>query len=169
MPLQLEEREFLAELGSVSSALIVPCNLCPAVTVAVKQRRPFIRITSNPLKSAPFEEYVRELESRLKAEGITTTVFANRLWHQWFVCMWSSGRRRKLAKHAKNHDAVIVLGCESATTTVRDAVEPTGCRVIQGMEVIGFMNARPKLHWPGDISFEGCQRVPIGQQTSAVG
>ena len=166
MPLQLTDRDVVSELTEVSSALIVPCNLCPAVTVAVRQERPFLQLFRNPLKSAPFEEHITSLQSRLREHGVTTEVFTSRLWHHWFLCMWTSGRRKKLARCASNHDAVIVLGCDSATETVREAVQSTGCKVIQAMEVAGFMNARPKLHWPCNVSFEGCKLVPVAHNKS---
>ena len=47
--------------------------------------------------------------------------------------MWSEGRRKKLRKGAKKLDAVIVLGCDTANETVREAVKSTGARVIEGM------------------------------------
>jgi len=79
--------------------------------------------------------------------------------------MWTAGRREKLRKRASQHDAVIVLGCESATETVRDAVQAADCKVIEGMKVSGIMNAQLKFDLPGDVSFEGCRIVPISGQT----
>jgi hypothetical protein len=78
--------------------------------------------------------------------------------------MWTSGRRKKLQKYAKQYEAVIVLGCDSATETARDSVKSTGCKVIQGMEVVGFMNAKLRFHLPCNVSFEGCKIIPISQQ-----
>ena len=45
--------------------------------------------------------------------------------------MWTSGRRKKLQEYARQYEAVIVIGCESATETVRDAVGSTDCKVIE--------------------------------------
>jgi hypothetical protein len=78
--------------------------------------------------------------------------------------MWTSGKRKKLHKCAKQYDAVIVLGCESATETVREVVKSNQCKVIEGMEVAGIMNAQLRFHLPGNISFENCKIVPISQQ-----
>ena len=88
-------------------------------------------------------------------------VFKSRMYQHWFLCMWSSRRRRKLAERAKNYDAVIVLGCDSATETIKDAVESSGCRVIEAMEVGGLTNARLKISFPDKVSFEGVKIVPM--------
>ena len=71
---------------------------------------------------------------------------------------------RKTEEAAEDYVAVIVLGCDSATETVRDVVKSTDCKVIEGMEVAGIMNAQIRFHFPGNISFENCKTVPISQQ-----
>ena len=164
MPIHLNDLDVVPEVAGLSSALIVPCNMCPAVTVAVRENKPFIQFFRSFFKSAPFEQYIRALQTRLSEKGVKTKVFKNNLYHHWFLCMWSSGRRKKLQKYAKQYEAVIVLGCESATETVHELVESIDCKVIQGMEVAGFMNAKPKFHLPCNISFEGCKIIPISQQ-----
>jgi hypothetical protein len=78
--------------------------------------------------------------------------------------MWTDRRRRKLQKQAEQYDAVIVLGCDTANETVRDAVEPTGARVIEGMQVVGLMNAKLSLQLPANISFKDCRIIPISQE-----
>jgi len=55
------------------------------------------------------------------------------------------------------------LGCASATETVRDSVGSTGCKVIEGMEVSGIMNATLRFQLPCNISFEDCRIVPISR------
>jgi hypothetical protein len=107
--------------------------------------------------------YLKDLQTRLSDEGVGSKVFKSNLYHQWFMCMWTSGHRRKLHKEAKNFDSVIVLGCESATKTVRDSIGSNGCRVIEGMETAGIMNATLKFNFPGNVSFEDCKVVPISQ------
>jgi hypothetical protein len=82
--------------------------------------------------------------------------------------MWTSGRRKKLKKHAKQYDAVIVLGCESATDTVHELIKSTDRKVIQGMEVAGFLNAKPKFRLPCNVSFEDCKVIPIQTRTVAI-
>ena len=120
--------------------------MCPAVTVAVREKKPFMQFFRSFLKSARFEQHIRALQSRLREKGVNTKVFKSNLYHQWFLCMWTSGRRKKLQKYVKQYEAVIVLGCDSATETVRDLVKSTDSKVIEGMEVTGFMNAKLRFH-----------------------
>jgi hypothetical protein len=164
MPIHFDDLDVISEAVGLSSALIVPCNMCPAVTVAVREERPFMQFFSSFLKSPPFERYITALQSRLMEKGVNTKVFRSSLYHQWFLCMWTSRQRKKLQKLAKEYEAVIVLGCDSATKTVRDAIESTDCRVIEGMEVSGIMNATLRFHLPCNVSFEDCNIVPISQQ-----
>ncbi len=164
MPIYLRDLDVIPEVAGLRSALIIPCNMCPAVTVAVRERKPFIQLFKSFLKSAPFEDYIRALQSRLQEEGLSTKVFKSTLYHHWFLCMWTAGRRRKLEKYAKKFDAVIVLGCDSAVATVRDMVKSTDCKVIPGMEVAGIMNAKPTFQLPCNISFEDPKIIPISQR-----
>ncbi|MEW8264724.1 MAG: hypothetical protein AB2731_01165 [Candidatus Thiodiazotropha sp.] len=161
MPIHFNDLDVVSEVAGLGSALIVPCYMCPAVTVAVREKKPFIQFFRKFLKSAPFEQYIATLQSQLHDHGIKTKVFKSIPSHEWFMCMWTSGKRKKLQKYADQYDAVIVLGCDSATETVRDAVKSTGCEVIEGMEVSGIMNAQIRFHLPGNISFENCKTVPI--------
>jgi len=164
MPIHFNDKDVLSEIAGLSSALIVPCNICPAVTVAAREGRPFIQFFKSFLKSAPFEQYIKALQSRLREKGVNTRVFRSNLVHQWFMCMWTVGQRKKLQKHAKSYDAVIVLGCDSATATVCNLVNSTETRVIEGMEIAGIMNAKLRFRLPCDISFESCKVIPISGQ-----
>jgi hypothetical protein len=166
MPIHFEDEDIFSEVAELRSALIVPCNLCPAVTVATRQNRPFMRFLRSPVKSAPFEEYLKAMQSRLSEKGVTTKVFRSSLYHQWFMCMWTARRRKKLERKAKDYDAVIVLGCDSATETVR-AVVPEGVKVIEGMKTTGIMNGRMGFRLPDKLVFDGCRVVPISQQKVA--
>ena len=164
MPIHFNDLDVVSEVAGLSSALIVPCYMCPAVTVAVREKKPFIQFFRNFLKSAPFERYITTLQTRLKEHGVKTKVFKSLPSHEWFMCMWTSGKRKKLQKYAEHYDAVIVLGCDSATETVREAVKSVNCKVIEGMEVSGIMNAQIRFHLPGNVSFENCKTVPIASQ-----
>ena len=138
--------------------------MCPAVTVAVNQNQPFMKLFRSVLKSAPFEQYIKDLQTRLSEAGVKSKVFRSPIYHQWFLCMWTKGRRKKLEKHAKQHDAVIVLGCDTANETVRDAVKSTGARVIEGMQVAGLMNAKLSIQLPGNVAFKDCKIIPISER-----
>ena len=135
--------------------------MCPAVSVAVREEKPFIQIFKHFLRSAPFENYLKSLQSQLLDHGVQTKVFRSIPYHQWFMCMWTSKKRKKLLEYAKRYDAVIVLGCESSVETVRDVVKSIDCKVLEGMNVTGIMNAELSFHLPGDICFENCKIVPI--------
>lgn len=161
MPIHLEDLDVVSETAGASSALLVPCYMCPAVTVAVREERPFIRLFRSFLKSAPFEEHIRGLQSRLEESGVRTEVFRSRLPHHWFQCMWGTGRREKLRKTAARYEAVIVLGCDTGTETVREAVASAGCKVVEGMRVTGFTNAKMRFRWPANVTFEDSMTVPI--------
>ena len=163
MPIHFDDLDVISEVAGLSSALIVPCYMCPAVTVAVREKKPFIRLFRNFLKSAPYEEYITALQFRLEEHGVKTKIFKSVPSHEWFMCMWTSGKRKKLQKCAEQYGAVIVLGCDSATETVRDVVKSTECKVIEGMKVAGIMNAQIRFHLPGNISFENCKTVPISR------
>jgi hypothetical protein len=168
MPIHFEDLDVFSEVSGLSSALIVPCNMCPAATVAVRKKKPFMQFFRSFLKSLPFEEYLLDFQSRLREYGVNSKIFRSNLYHQWFMCMWTSAQRKKLQTIAKQYEAVIVLGCDSATETVRDAVKSSECKVIEGMKVTGIMNATLKFHLPGNVSFENCRTIPITQQVSKI-
>ena len=163
MPIHFNDRDVVSEVAGLKSALIVPCYMCPAVTVSVREKKPFIQLFKSFLKSAPYEEYITTLQSRLQENGVKTKVFKSAPSHEWFMCMWTSGKRKRLQKYAEKYDAVIVLGCDSAAETVREALKSTDCKLIEGMEVAGIMNAQIKFHLPGNVSFENSKIVPISQ------
>ena len=161
MPIHLEEIDVIPEVEGMDSAFIVPCNMCGAASVAEREGKPFLQFFRHFLKSAPFDQHINSLQSRLKAEGVDAQQFKCNIPHQWFMCMCTSGRRRKLEKLAEKHDAAIVLGCDSAVETVRKAARSTDCKVVPGMETTGIMNANLKLHWSGKLTFEDCEIVPL--------
>jgi hypothetical protein len=169
MPIHFNDLDVVSEVEGLSSALIVPCIMCPAATVSVRENKPFIQLFKSFLKSAPLEQHIRALQARLRERGVITKVFKSILYHQWFMCMWTSGRRKKLQEYAKQYEAVIVLGCDSATETVRDSVKSSDCKVIEGMKVAGIMNAKLSFHLPCNISFEDCKVIPISQQKTEEG
>lgn len=164
MPIHLDEVNVAAKISAQCSVLIVPCYMCPALTAAVKEEEPFLQFFSHFLKSPPFERYIRTLQSDLKENGVSSSVFKSHFVHQWFLCMWSSGRRKKLMRQLQEYNYVIVLGCDSATETVRDLIKADECKIIQGMEITGFMNAKIRFRLPGNICFEDCKVIPLAQQ-----
>lgn len=168
MPLHFEDIDVVAEAKGSSSALIVPCNMCPAATVADRENKPFLRLFNNFLKSAPFEKYISALQDRLQENGVRSKVFKSNLPHQWFLCMWTSAKQRKLRSQAKQYETVIVLGCTSATRTVRDSIGSTDCKIIEGMEATGIMNTKLSLQFPCDICFKDSNVIPLVPQEKEV-
>lgn len=163
MPIHFEDSDVTSEIEGIRSALIVPCRMCPAATIAVREKKPFMNFFSSFFKSQPLEQYLKALQVRLKEKAVESEVFGCSLYHQWFMCMWTPGTRSKLLKKASQHDAVLVLGCSSATVTVRDTVESIGCKVVEGMEATGIMNAKLSFHLPGKVSFRDCKETPLIQ------
>jgi hypothetical protein len=72
MPIHFDDLDVVSEVAGLNSALIVPCNMCPAATVAIREKKPFMQLFRSLLKSAPFEEYISALQSRLREEGVNT-------------------------------------------------------------------------------------------------
>lgn len=161
MPLHFEDLDVVSAAKDSKSALIVPCNMCPAATVADRENKPFLRLFKDFLKSAPFEKYISTLQDRLLEQGVRSKVFKSHLPHQWFLCMWTAARQKKLQKHARRYDTVVVLGCESATRTVRDSIGSANCKLIEGMETTGIMNTKLSMRFPCDICFKDSKVIPI--------
>jgi hypothetical protein len=161
MPIHFHDVDLTPEISGLKSALIVPCIMCPAVTISIREQKPLMRFFRSPFKSAPFEQYLETLQAQLLENGVRSDVFNSRLYQHWFLCMWSAGRRRKLQARAKNYEAVIILGCDSATETIRDAVKSSGCKVIEAMEVGGLTNAKLKYGFPDKVMFEDVKIVPM--------
>lgn len=161
MPLHFEDLDVVSAAKDSKSALIVPCNMCPGATVADRENKPFLRLFKDFLKSAPFEKYISTLQDRLLEQGVRSKVFKSHLPHQWFLCMWTAARQKKLQKHARRYDTVVVLGCESATRTVRDSIGSANCKLIEGMETTGIMNTKLSMRFPCDICFKDSKVIPI--------
>jgi len=161
MPLHFEDLDVVSAAKDSKSALIVPCNMCPAATVADRENKPFLRLLKDFLKSAPFEKYISTLQDRLLEQGVRSKVFKSHLPHQWFLCMWTAARQKKLQKHARRYDTVVVLGCESATRTVRDSIGSNNCKLIEGMETTGIMNTKLSMRFPCDICFKDSKVIPF--------
>lgn len=164
MPLHFHDLDVVSQAKEFRSALIVPCNVCPATTIASREKRPFLRLFNSFLKSTPFEEYLSALQDRLAKHGVRTKVFRNNLPYHWFLCMWPATRKKKLSRYAQHYEVVIVLGCESATETVRDSIQGKSCRVIEGMRTTGIMNTKLCFTLPANISFQDSRIIPFSSE-----
>ena len=154
MPFYLKELDIVPRVAGLQSVLIVPCGFCPAVSLAVKEKKPYIELFRKLWRTEAYESFIQTLKNRLEDEGIKTAVFDIKLPHHYVTCMWTSGRRRELAKRAAEFEGVVVLGCEATVEIVRDAIRSTDCRVIEGMEGEGIINVVPRVSFPFNISLE---------------
>ena len=154
MPFCLDVRDVVSEVDKLESVLIVPCRFCPAASMAVKSDEPYIQFPSRSLKTASYERLIKSMKHSFEEKGIRTSVFKSNLLHQFVLCMWTSRRRKNLLERAKEFDAVVVMGCEAAVQTVRNALESTGCQIIPGMRAEGIMSIQPRFSLPCNISLE---------------
>ncbi len=46
MPLYVKESNILSQAAGLQSVLIVPCRFCPAISMAVKEKKPYIELVS---------------------------------------------------------------------------------------------------------------------------
>jgi hypothetical protein len=152
MPFLLEDRDLAGDLAGVRSALIVPCRFCPAASLAVRTKSPYMKLFSGFLRTPSYESHIQTLKSRLEQRGIRTEVFDSKLPHHFVTCMWPTGRRKALARRATEHDAMIVLGCDAAVETARSCAN--GCRVIPGMAVEGIMTVVPHVRRAFELHLE---------------
>lgn len=152
MPFYLKASDILSEVAGLRSVLIVPCGFCPAASLAVRENKPYIEPLRNFLKTEPYDVYIQALRQRLEEIGIKTDVFEIHLPHHYVACMWTSGRRQKLAERASAFDGVVVLGCDAAVDIVKNHMRSEDCRVVQGMESEGIMNVVPAVRFPFTIS-----------------
>jgi hypothetical protein len=154
MPFILRAIEDTSAYERYKSILIVPCRFCPAASAAVKNDEPYIEPFRRFLTTGSYERFIDSLKSGLEAKGIRVGVFESRWIHQFVLCMWTSRRREALKKRARGYEALVVLGCEAAVQTVRNAVEPLPCEVLQGVETEGIMSIMPRLGVTGNLSLE---------------
>ncbi len=153
MPFYLKDRDISSDIATLHSALIVPCRFCPAASLAVREDKPYLQPFRRLLRTPSYESYIQLLKSRLESQGIRTGVFDSKLPHQFVLCMWTSGRRKELARHRVGYDALIVLGCDAAVETARSC-KKSDCRVIPGMEAEGIMNVIPNFQFPFNIRLQ---------------
>lgn len=162
MPLQLVPQDVSSDLEDVRSVLIVSCPVCPPVSLAVQTDSPFIELFKSGLKTPAFENHIEQIRKPLEARGIRTGVFTSYLPLPT-MCLWTQGQRSRLLEFARNYEAVMVLGCESATYTAQQALANTSCRVVQAMQTTGITNAAVKYRFPLTIELDAMARIQEGE------
>lgn len=165
MPLHLEPVDVSADLENFRSVLIVSCPVCPPVSLAIQRSSPFIAFFKSGLKTGAFEDYIKEIREPLEQRGVRTGVFSMYTPCPT-MCMWTKGQRGRLLKRAKDYEAVLVLGCDSAKYTAQQALKNTDCQVILGMRMTGLTNAIVKFQFPFTVSLEEKTRLNEGEADS---
>jgi hypothetical protein len=153
MPVHLEPRDICADLENFSSVLIVSYPVCPPMCLAIQQNSPFIEFFKRGIKTGAFEDYIQSIRKPLEQRGVRTGAYAIHMPTP-MMCLWTKGQRRRLLNRARDYEAVLVLGCDSATYSAQEALENSACQVIQGMQMIGTTNATLKFRFPMTIDLD---------------
>ena len=156
MPVRLEPLDVSAEVENCSSVLIVWCPICPPMNLAMQKNSPFLEPFRRGLKTKAFEDLIKEIRGPLERRGVRTGVYTSYLPCPT-MCLWTNGQRSRLRKRAKHYEAVLVMGCDSATETARQALENTDCRVIPAMQADGVANATLRIRFPLTIDFQSAE------------
>ena len=162
VPINLEPRDVSAELANARSVLIVYCPVCPQFSLAMQTDSPWLEFLRNGLKTAALEDHIRSIRDPLEQRGVRTDVFTMRAPLPT-MCLWTNGQRKRLLKRARDYEAVVVLGCDSAAFTAQRVLEDTSSRVILGMQMVGITNATVTHRFPLTFELQDTSRVEIGQ------
>lgn len=161
MPLHLEPRDVSIELEPFRSVLIVWCPICPPMSLAMEHDSPFMEFFKSGFKTEAFEAYIESIRRPLEQRGVRTSVYALYVPTP-MMCIWTKGQRSRLLKRAREYQAVLVLGCDSAAYTVQETLKGTDCQVIQGMKVVGGTNATLRARFPLTISLDNHRVLNAG-------
>ena len=164
MPMYLKNMDVVPEVAKFQSALIVLCRFCPAASLAMREGKPYIELFRRFLNTESCEQRINNMQSLLEKKGLKTDVFKGSLFPMplnFIICFWTSGQREKLLKHARQYEAIIVMGCEAAYESVCDILKSTDCRIFLGMESEGVFEAVPKFRLPFNISLKLSNVKPV--------
>lgn len=153
MPVHLEPQDVSADLQRFNSVLIVSCPICPPMCLAMEKKSPFIEFFKRGLKTGAFEDYIKAIRDPLERRGVRTGVYSTYVPCP-MMCLWMKSQQGRLLKRARDYEAVLVLGCDSATYTAQESLKNTDCQVIQGMRMVGAANATVKIRFPLTIDLE---------------
>ena len=162
MPLHLKPLDMAAELEGYESVLIVSCPVCPPVSLASDKGMPLMEFFKSGIKTGAYEDHIREIRKSLEQRGAKTSVFTSYL-PCTAMCLWTKGQRNRLLKRAKDYEAALVMGCESARCTVEETLKDTNCKVFLGMQLVGITNATLKFEFPLTVKLEHLDRVKANE------
>ena len=147
MSIYLQPVKDYSRLYGFKSVLIAPCPVCPAISMAVHDKKPYMEFLRRFLKTGVFEEYLAAMRSDLEVHGVKTGVFTSYL-PLVLMCLWTPGQRKRLLKRAQHYDAVVVVACDAAAFNVTDALKSIDRPVFQAMQVKGIVTAVPTFDSP---------------------
>ena len=153
MPVYLEPQDVSADLENFKSVLIFSCPICPPMCLAMQKKSPFIEFFKRGFKTGAFEDYIKSIREPLEKRGVKTGVYSVRMPIP-MVCLWTGRQHKRLLRKAKGYEAVLILGCDSATYTVKEALKSTDCQIIQAMQMTGIANATVKFRFPMKVELD---------------
>ena len=153
MPIYLEPKDVSTELENYRSVLFVCCPMCPPMSLAMQTKKPFVEVVKHGLKTEVFDDYVQSIRGPLEQRGVRTEILSMR-WPLPLICLWTEGQRKRLAERARDFEAVLVFGCNSATDTIEDILKDSDCDVIQAMRMRGIAHATTKFGFPLKVGFD---------------
>ncbi len=168
MPINLQPIGVSDDLSDVRSVLIVYCPICPQFSLAMQTGSPWLELFKSGFKTAALEDQIENICKPLEERGVRADVFTLRLPLP-MMCLWTEGQRARLLDRARNYEAVVVMGCDSAAFTAQQVLEDTECHVIPGMQMVGITNATVAHRFPLVFDLKNTTRVPIrqfGEQTN---
>jgi len=167
MPIYLEPVDISHQLKEFASVLIVFCPICPPISLSMQKHSACLELSKRGFKSVAFQDHVRSIRESLEDFGIKTGVFSTYMPCPT-MCLWTRGQRERLRKLAENYEAAVVLGCDTARYTARQALQDTDCQVFQAMRMTGLTNAIVKFRFPMTVTLEEKTRVTEGGNVSKV-
>lgn len=153
MPFKLKRIEITNQFKESSSVLIVACNVCSRVSLAVDNRKPCFSLTHCMTGKDFFISYIKGVQKSLTQKNIRSGVF-NSFFPAPMMCMWLKSQREKLSRCVSGYDAIAIFGCESAVATVKDSVKGFNGAIVQMMSVEGLSNIIPSIRFPFSIELK---------------
>ncbi len=153
MPIYLEPRDVTSDLKGFNSVLIVSCPVCPPMSMAMQTKKPFIDFFKHGIKTEVFEDYINSIREPLEQQSVHTDVYTTRAPSP-LMCLWTEGQCSRLLKRTKGHDAVLVVGCNSAIHVVKDILKDTDCKIFPAMKMKAIANATTKFQFPIKVKFD---------------
>lgn len=85
MPSLLRDGYFSSQTDTARSALIVPCRVCPAASLAIREGQPYLELFRKFLRTPVYESHIQKLKTRLETERIRIQVFDSRSPHHFII------------------------------------------------------------------------------------